>query len=317
MSDAVNAPEPDAPSRDRSWSLDGTRFPARTLDPGLHVVATPIGNLGDITLRALAVMAAADGILAEDTRMGHRLADHYGIRTRIRRFDAHASENAIKAVVQDLSNGAALALISDAGTPLLSDPGAALVRRAVEAGIRIHPLPGASALLAALVTAGIPADRFFFEGFLPPKQGDRRRRLRELAQVPGALVLYEAPHRVLETLADIEAILGERPVAAAREMTKLHEAVVRGTAATVRLHFEQQSPRGEFVLVIGQADAASDAPVLDPDDRLRELIATMSVKDAAAIVASELGLPRRDVYARALLLQPKQKRKGDNGEPPR
>ncbi len=317
MSDPLDASEPHARSRDRSWSLDGISFPARPLESGLHIVSTPIGNLGDITIRALAVLAAADGILAEDTRIGHRLADHYGIRTRIRRFDAHASDAAISAVVRDLSDGAALALISDAGTPLLSDPGSALVRRAVEAGIRIHPLPGASALLAALVTAGIPADRFFFEGFLPPKQGDRRRRLRELAAVPGALVIYEAPHRVLETLADVEAILGGRPVAAAREMTKLHESIVRGMAVTVCHHFEQQAPRGEFVLVIGQADAASDAPVLDPDDRLRELIATMSVKDAAAIVASELGLPRRDVYARALLLQPKQKRKGDNGNPPR
>jgi 16S rRNA (cytidine1402-2'-O)-methyltransferase len=317
MSDPLDASEPDARSQDRSWSLNGTSFPARPLESGLHIVSTPIGNLGDITIRALAVLAAADGILAEDTRMGHRLADHYGIRTRIRRFDAHASEAAIEAVIRDLSEGAALALISDAGTPLLSDPGSALVRRAVEAGIRIHPLPGASALLAALVTAGIPADQFFFEGFLPPKQGDRRRRLRELAAVPGALVIYEAPHRVLETLADVDAILGGRPVAAARELTKLHESFVRGTAATVRLHFEQQAPRGEFVLVIGQADAASDAPVLDPDDRLRELIATMSVKDAAAVVASELGLPRRDVYARALLLQPKRKRKGDHGEPPR
>jgi 16S rRNA (cytidine1402-2'-O)-methyltransferase len=317
MSDAVNASGLDALPGDRGWSLDGTRFQARALEPGLHVVATPIGNLADITIRALAVLAAADGILAEDTRMGRRLADHYGIRTRIRRFDAHASVNAIDAVVRDLAGGAALALISDAGTPLLSDPGSALVRRAVDAGIRVHPLPGASALLAALVTSALPVDRFFFEGFLPPKQGDRRRRLRELAEVPGALVLYEAPHRVLETLADIEAILGERPAAVAREMTKLHEAVVRGTVSEVRLHFERQSPRGEFVMVIAQADPAGDAPALDLDDRLRALVETMSIKDAAAVLASQLGLPRRDVYARALLLQPGKTQKGDDGEPPR
>ncbi|MCA3565138.1 MAG: 16S rRNA (cytidine(1402)-2'-O)-methyltransferase [Methylocystis sp.] len=323
MSDAADALEPDPRSRERSWTLDGTRFSARALEPGLHIVATPIGNLADITLRALAALAAADAILAEDTRMGHRLADHYGIRTRIRRFDAHASEAAAAAIIRDLRAGAALALISDAGTPLLSDPGSALVRQAVEAGIRIHPLPGASALLAALVTAGLPIDRFFFEGFLPPKQGDRRRRLRELARAPGALVFYEAPHRVLEALADIEAILGQRTIAAARELTKLHEAIVRGPAADVRRHFEEQAPRGEFVLVVAPPDGADDAADRDPDERLRSLIGAMSVKDAAAVVASELGLPRRDVYARALLLQasggpqPKERRQRDDDEPQR
>jgi 16S rRNA (cytidine1402-2'-O)-methyltransferase len=209
------------PKQANSWALHGQSIPARALMPGLHVVATPIGNLGDITLRALSTLAAADVILAEDTRVAKRLTEHYGIRTRIRRFDAHASEPHIEAVLGDLRKGAACALISDAGTPLLSDPGAALVMRAAGEGIAVFPLPGASALLAALVVAGMPVDRFFFEGFLPPKSGDRKRRLRALADVPGVLILYEAPHRVRETLVDVQAILGDRSAGAARELTKI------------------------------------------------------------------------------------------------
>ncbi len=166
----------------------------------------------------------------------------------------------------------------------------------------MHPLPGPSALLAALVTAGLPADRFFFEGFLPPKSGDRRRRIRELAPVPGALVFYEAPHRVPETLADLEAVLGDRPAAAARELTKLHETLVRGTLASLRGHFERETPRGEFVLVVGAPGFEENAGADDLDGRLAALMARMSVKDAAAVVAGETGRPKREVYARALRL---------------
>ena len=288
--------------RDPSWSLGGTQVPARRLAPGLHVVATPIGNLGDITIRALATLAAADTILAEDTRMARRLLDHYGIKRPVKRFDAHAGESQIAAAIQAMAGGQALALISDAGTPLLSDPGASLTMRASASGVAIHPLPGPSALLAALVSAGVPADRFFFEGFLPPKSGDRRRRIRELAAVPGALVFYEAPHRVPETLEDMEAVLGDRPAAAARELTKLHETIVRGTLASLRVHFDRESPRGEFVLVVGAPGASDEAPADDLDTRLGALMSRMSVKDAAAVVAGETGRPKREVYARALRL---------------
>jgi 16S rRNA (cytidine1402-2'-O)-methyltransferase len=300
MSDASDA----SPAK-KNWTFNGMVVPTRVLTPGLHVVATPIGNLGDITLRALSTLAAADTILAEDTRVARHLTEHYGIRTRIRRFDAHASEHQIEAVLKELRHGAAYALISDAGTPLLSDPGASLVMRAAGEEIAVHPLPGASALLSALVVAGLPVDRFFFEGFLPPKAGDRKRRLRELSTVPGALVFYEAPHRVLETLADLQAILGDRQAAAARELTKLYESVVRGPISSIAAHFEQQAPRGEFVLVVsppGEVKTGSDD---DVEKRLRVLMADMSVKDAAAVAAAELGLPRREVYARALLLQGK------------
>lgn len=300
MSDASDA----SPAK-KNWTFNGMVVPARVLTPGLHVVATPIGNLGDITLRALSTLAAADTVLAEDTRVARHLTEHYGIRTRIRRFDAHASEHQIEAVLKELRHGAAYALISDAGTPLLSDPGASLVMRAAGEGIAVHPLPGASALLSALVVAGLPVDRFFFEGFLPPKSGDRKRRLRELSTVPGALVFYEAPHRVPETLADLEAILGDRSAAAGRELTKLYESVVRGPISIIAAHFKQQAPRGEFVLVVAPPGKAETASEGDVDTRLRALMADMSVKDAAAVAAAELGLPRREVYARALLLQGK------------
>jgi 16S rRNA (cytidine1402-2'-O)-methyltransferase len=295
----------DASPAEKNWTFNGMVVPARALTPGLYVVATPIGNLGDITLRALSTLAAADIILGEDTRVACHLTEHYCIRTRIRRFDAHASDHQIEAVLRELRQGAAYALISDAGTPLLSDPGASLVMRAAGEGIAVHPLPGASALLSALVVAGLPVGRFFFEGFLPPKSGDRKRRLRELSMVPGALVFYEAPHRVLETLADLQAILGDRQAAAGRELTKLYETVVRGPISSIAAHFEEQAPRGEFVLVVAAPGEAEAATADDVDTRLRALMADMSVKDAAAVAAAELGLPRREVYARALLLQGK------------
>lgn len=284
-----------------AWNLDGLTRAAPRLPPGLHVVATPIGNLRDITIRALDTLAAADAVLAEDTRVTQRLLQHYGMRARVRRFDAHASAEARARLVEELKGGAALALVSDAGTPLLSDPGAELVRECLAGGVTVTALPGASALLAALASAGVAADRFFFEGFLPPKSGDRRRRIRALADAPGALVFYEAPHRVEETLADLLAVLGDRPAATARELTKLHETVAGGTLASLLDGVRAVPPRGEYVLVVGAPQEAAAA--LDIDALLRAAMVGMSVKDAAAVVAAEAGLPRREVYARALRLQ--------------
>jgi 16S rRNA (cytidine1402-2'-O)-methyltransferase len=292
---------PDA-ARNANWTLDGAMRAPPRLQPGLHVVSTPIGNLRDVTIRALDTLAAADAVLAEDTRVTQRLLSHYGIRAAVRRFDAHASASVRAAIVAELSAGAALALVSDAGTPLLSDPGADLVREAAAAGIAVVAVPGPSALLAALASAGVPADRFLFEGFLPPKTGDRRRRIRELAETPAALVFYEAPHRVEETLADLAAVLGDRPAATARELTKLHETIRRGTLSSLHAETGEAPPRGEFVLVVG-APVPGSGDAVDVDGRLREAMASMSVKDAAAVVAAEAGLPRRDVYARALRLQ--------------
>jgi 16S rRNA (cytidine1402-2'-O)-methyltransferase len=290
-----------APAKDQAhWSLQGHRVVAQSLAPGLYVVATPIGNLGDITLRSLSTLAAADVILAEDTRVAKRLLTHYAIQTPVRRFDAHASEAQVKAVINALKTGGTYALISDAGTPLLSDPGSNLVVGAVGAGINVVPLPGASAALAALVCAGLAADRFFFEGFLPPKSGDRRRRLRLLANIPGALVLYEAPHRIVETLEDCHAILGDRQAAIGRELTKLYETVERGTLVTLAAHYTVEAPRGEFVVVIAAKTEAGEPDETSIETRLNELAQSLSVKDAAAVVAGELGLPKREVYARAL-----------------
>jgi 16S rRNA (cytidine1402-2'-O)-methyltransferase len=284
-----------------AWSLDGLQRTAPRLTAGLHVVATPIGNLRDITIRALDALAAADAVLAEDTRVTQRLLMHYGIRAKIRRFDAHATPANRASLVNELKGGAALALVSDAGTPLLSDPGAELVRECLLAQVAVTALPGPSALLTALASAGVAADRFFFEGFLPPKSGDRRRRARELADVPGALAFYEAPHRVEETLADLLAVLGDRPAATARELTKLHETVQQGTLSALLDGVRATPPRGEYVLVVGApVDAAA---ALDIDAMLAAAMSGMSVKDAAAVVAAEAGLPKREVYARALRLQ--------------
>jgi 16S rRNA (cytidine1402-2'-O)-methyltransferase len=291
----------DERARQPVWTLDGLRRAAPRLTAGLHVVATPIGNLRDITIRALDALAAADAVLAEDTRVTQRLLTHYGIRSKLRRFDAHASAAARAELVAALRTGAALVMVSDAGTPLLSDPGAELVRDCLGAGVAVTALPGPSALLAALASAGVAADRFFFEGFLPPKSGDRRRRIRALAQVPGALVFYEAPHRVEEALTDLLAVLGDRPAATARELTKMHETVRQGTLEELLDDVRTTPSRGEYVVIVGAPEEA--AAVLDVDALLRAAMEGMSVKDAAAVVAAEAGLPKREVYARALRLQ--------------
>jgi 16S rRNA (cytidine1402-2'-O)-methyltransferase len=289
----------------QGWLLAGSEVPSPRLPPGLHIVATPIGNLGDITIRALHVLAAADIVLAEDTRVAARLLEHYGIRTRARRFDAHASPAQRAAVIESIAGGSAVALISDAGTPLLSDPGAELVREALAAGVVVQGIPGPSALLAALVVAGLPADVFTFAGFLPAKTGDRKRRLRQFAELQTTLVFYEAPHRIAETLIDMRAVLGDRRAAAARELTKLHEEVVRGSLSEISTHFTAHEPRGEFVVMVEPAGEDAGAGDVDIDARLTEAMQSLSVKDAAAAVAGELGLVRREVYARALRLNGK------------
>jgi 16S rRNA (cytidine1402-2'-O)-methyltransferase len=296
-----------------SLTLFGHKISASRATPGLHVIATPIGNLKDITIRALTVLAGCDAILAEDTRVTRRLLDHFGIQVRLIRHDAHATPERIAALVQELAAGARYALVSDAGTPLVSDPGLALVRAAVQAGVAVQALPGPSALLAALVSSAIPADRFFFEGFLPQKGGERRRRLRELAGLPGALALYEAPHRIVECVSDLIAVLGDRQAAAARELTKLHEEVRRGSLSELKQHFEEHAPRGEFVLIIAPPDAQDGADAPDPDIRLRSLLAQHSVKDAAAILAGETGLPKREAYALALKMVQSDKDAGAGG----
>ncbi|GLK83534.1 16S rRNA (cytidine(1402)-2'-O)-methyltransferase [Ancylobacter defluvii] len=293
-------PPADAP---RSFRLAGQIVPAPRLDAGLHVVATPIGNLGDVTIRALETLAGADFIACEDTRVTRRLLDRYGIETPLVAYHDHNAASMRPRLLGRLEQGATVALVSDAGTPLVSDPGYKLVEAAIEAGFRIVPVPGASASLAALVAAGLPTDRFLFDGFLPQRSGARRSRIAELASFPATLVLYESGPRLPESLADLAAGLGERKAAMCRELTKAFEEVRRGSLADLAAHYaEAGPPRGEIVLVIGPPDAteASDA---DIDSALRQALASLSLKDAAAAVAAATGRPRRDVYARALALQ--------------
>lgn len=297
--------EQNAPPRDHghSFTLSGTRIDAEPIAPGLHVVATPIGNLRDITLRALGTLAAADTVVAEDTRVTKTLLAHYGIATPLTAYHEHNAHLVRPQLLARLRNGARLALVSDAGTPLVSDPGFRLVGEAVAAGVRIVPLPGPSAMLAGLVVAGLPTDQFFFEGFLPTKPGPRRARLAELAALPGTLVFYEAPQRIAATLADCADILGPtRASAVGRELTKYYETVRRGSLASLAEEFGHgDPPRGEIVLLVGAPAEGAAASAEDTlDERLQAALATHSIKDAAAIVSGETGVPRRRVYARAL-----------------
>src|ERR687893_110890 len=232
----------------------GLAAEAEPLSPGLYVVATPIGNLRDVSFRALSTLAAADAVLAEDTRVTKTLLAHYGITTPLVTYNEHSNDAVRERMIHRLREGQALALVSDAGTPLVSDPGYKLVQAAIAEGLPVTPIPGPSALLTALVVSGLPTDRFFFEGFLPPKSGARRTRLGELATIPGTLMLFEGPHRLPEMLTDAAAVLGERQAVVARELTKLFETVRRGTLAELAGQFaEEGPPKGEIVVLIGEA----------------------------------------------------------------
>ena len=287
-----------------AFTAFGQRAEAEPLEPGLHVVSTPIGNLGDISFRAVATLAAADLVLAEDTRVTKVLLAHYGIATPLFPYHEHNAEQVRPQLMAKLEAGGALALVSDAGTPLVSDPGFRLVGEVLRHGLAVRAIPGASAVLAALVVAGLPTDRFFFEGFLPVKSGARRQRIAELAAVPGTLVFFESARRVGATLADLAAVLGARDAAMGRELTKMFEAVRRGTLPVLAAELaEEDAPRGEIVLLVGPPGPA--APALEGDAldaRIAAALKTLSVKDAAAVVSAETGQPRRKVYARAVEL---------------
>jgi 16S rRNA (cytidine1402-2'-O)-methyltransferase len=301
---ATQAPSSEGVGRpNRTFVVAGASIPAPPLSAGLYIVATPIGNLADVTLRALATLAGADAILAEDTRVSRTLLARYGIETPLSPYHEHNAAEARPRAIRRIAGGEALALISDAGTPLISDPGYKLVAEAVAQGLPVTAAPGPSAALAALCLAGLPTDRFFFEGFLPPKRAARRERINALASAPGTLIFYEAPGRLAETLADLALELGARRAAVARELTKLHEEVRRGALDKLAAEYAAgEAPRGEIVIVVAPAEAR--APVSEDalDRDVIEALATLSVKDAAAAVAAKHGLPRRRVYARALAL---------------
>ena len=277
---------------------------AAPLAPGLYVVATPIGNLGDITLRALAVLAGADAVYCEDTRHSRGLFSAFGIRQRLRSYHDHNADAERPRIMAELAEGKRIALISDAGTPLISDPGFKLVRSAIEAGHPVTSLPGASALLAALASAGLPSDRFLFVGFLPSKQGARRDAITGLAGIEATLVLYEAPGRLADTLADLAAGLGAREAVVARELTKLHEEYLRGPLPTLAADVAARDIRGEIVILV--APPAATAREVDDDqirERLGAVLAATSLRDAARILADEFGVPKKRVYDLGLALK--------------
>ena len=294
-------------SASRRYTIGGHSFNADQAAPGLHIVATPIGNLGDITLRALATLAGADLIACEDTRVTRKLLDRYGIATPLTPYHDHNAAAARPKLLQRLGEGAAITLVSDAGTPLVSDPGFKLVRAAQEAGYMVTALPGASAPLAALASAGLPTDQFFFAGFLPPKQTARRARIAELARIPATLLLFETGPRVTATLADLAEAMGSREAALCRELTKLHEEVRRGDLVTLAQSYAEGGElRGEIVLVIAPPAALEQPSADDADTLLRQALARVSLKDAVAEVALATGLSRRDLYQRALALAKEQ-----------
>ena len=272
------------------------------LAAGLYIVATPIGNLADITLRALSVLARSDVICCEDTRHSRTLLAHYAIARSLRPYHEHNAARERPRIMADLAEGKSVALISDAGTPLISDPGYKLVREAIDAGFPATVLPGPSAALAALTAAGLPTDTFLFAGFLPPRRNARQSRLAELKGVPATLVLFEAPSRLAECLQDIAAVLGDRRTAVARELTKLHEEVRRGAPSELALWAQDAIPKGEMVVVVGPADAepVADAAIAE---RLAPLLTRMSLSDAARTVAQDLGIARSRVYDLALALR--------------
>ena len=277
--------------------------PPKPVSPGLYLVATPIGNLRDITLRALDVLSAADVVLAEDTRVTGKLLSAYGLSKKLVRYDEHVAAQAGPRILEDLAAGKVVAQVSDAGTPLISDPGQVLAREAAAAGYPVHPIPGPSSVLAALSVAGLPTERFLFTGFLPPKSGARRARLEELATSRATLVLFETGPRLRASLEDMAEVLGaDRPAAVARELTKLHEECVRAPLAALAADPRLEAPRGEIVVVVGPGREAA-ATEDDAEAALRQALKSAGPAEAASEVARALGLNRRDLYRRAVAIR--------------
>ncbi|WP_337185218.1 16S rRNA (cytidine(1402)-2'-O)-methyltransferase [Phenylobacterium sp.] len=283
-------------------------LPPPTLDdaplaPGLYVVATPIGNLRDITLRALDVLAQADVVLAEDTRVTAKLLAAFGLSAKLERHDEHAAERSRPKALALLAEGGRVALVSDAGTPLISDPGFRLVRDAAAAGHTVVPVPGASALVAGLSAAGLPTDRFLFLGFAPPKSAARRTFLAEVAGVRATLAFFEGGSRLKDSLSDMAAVLGaDREAVVCREITKLYETFYRGTLAELAADPALDAPRGEIVVLVAPGREA-EATAADVDTALADALSRLKPSDAAAEVARALGLPKRDLYRRAMALK--------------
>lgn len=294
----------DNPSLDSGFFIDPASLRAKPLEPALYIVATPIGNLGDITIRALQTLASADMIACEDTRVTGKLLQRFAIKTRMTAYHDHNAAKQTPLILDALASGKSVALVSDAGTPLISDPGFRLINDTLEAGHKVIPLPGASSPITALSAAGLPTDAFMFAGFLPPKTTARQSRLINLAAIPASLIFLESPKRIADCLADCRDTLGaERGAVVGRELTKLYETFSRGTLSELAKEFAQgDTPKGEIVLMIGPPlEISIDQESIDRD--LIELLKTHRIKEAAEIVSKQTGLPKRDMYQRALALK--------------
>src|SRR5665213_1657337 len=284
-------------ARETAWA------PAHPLEPGLHLVATPIGNLGDITLRSTQSARSVDRILCEDTRVTARLLARFGIDTKLAAYHDHNADRMRPLVLAALRRGETLALVSDAGTPLVSDPGYKLVREAIAAGLPVTAAPGPSAAVTALILSGLPPDAFLFAGFLPPRSAARKKALAGWREIAATLVFYEGPSRLAGCLADLAAVLGDRPAAIGRELTKRHEELRRGTLAELAGRYRAApAPRPEIVIVVGPP-LATAPEAGDLDARLDALLAGRSLRDAVDQLAAETGLARRVLYDRALARQ--------------
>lgn len=294
---------PTPPSR--RYSIGPAHFEAAPLGPGLYAVATPIGHLGDITIRALEILAASETVLCEDTRTTAKLFRRYDIRTPLKSYHDHNAAKVRPSILEALKRDGVFALVSDAGMPLVSDPGYKLMREAIDLGIHVEVIPGASAVLTALALSGLPTDRFVFCGFLPVKTGERRKTLQDLSPTGATLIFFESPHRIVESLEDISATMGARPVSVSRELTKLHEETLRGDAMKVAGELKRRpSIKGEITLVIGPPIAKSrTSSEADIDRALEEAAKHLSASQAAAQVAKALRLPKKDLYARLLALK--------------
>lgn len=285
----------------RSYIIGAHRFDAEPLAPGLYVVATPIGNLGDMTIRALATLAGAETVLCEDTRTSAKLMERFAIKTRLAPYHEHNAQKVRPEILARLQQGATIALISDAGMPLVSDPGYRLVKEAVELGIPVTACPGASAVLTGLALSGLPTDRFLFAGFVPQKQGERKKLFAEFAKLKATLIFFESPHRIVETLQDLASSLPGRHVAVTRELTKLHEEVLRGAAGEIAAQLAARpSVKGEITLLVGPPEGEEEVSEADLDNAITEALADMPASKAASEVAKRFNLNRSDVYQRIL-----------------
>ncbi len=292
------------PHAEPNQRAQGSKHGGEQTAPGLYLVATPIGHAQDLTLRARDLLGRVNAIACEDTRVTAKLLALHGIRAPLVAYHEHNAERMRPALLARLRAGEAIALVSDAGTPLISDPGYKLVREAAAEGLPVTAVPGASAVTTALILSGLPSDRFLFAGFLPPKENARRAALTELKDVPATLIWFETGPRLAASLRDAADTLGDRPATIARELTKLHEEVRRETLSTLAAHYaEAGAPRGEIVVVAGPPVPAAAPSAEGVDAQLRAALRHSGVREAAETVAAATGLPRRQLYTRALALK--------------